>query len=377
MSYRNSTVCQVLHSLQVGGAEILASRLAGQFQHDCRFVFVCLDQIGSLGQQLRDQGFSVHALQREPGLDWICARRLGELLRRERVDLIHAHQYTPFFYAQLGRLLHRRPSILFTEHGRHHPDFPRRKRILANRLVLERRDRVVGVGEAVRQALVQNEGIPSPRVDVIYNGIDLAPFANGHEHRALVRREIGIDGDAFLIIQVARLDYLKDHATAIHTLDAVLRQQPKARLVLVGEGPERQALEALVRERHLDSHVLFLGLRSDVPRLLAGADAFLLTSISEGIPLTLIEAMAAGVPVVATQVGGVAEVLEDGQSGLLAPAKDASALADRLLRIAADARLRHELSVNGRERARLRFSEQQMHQQYARLYREMLHGARN
>src|SRR5262249_38679394 len=169
-----ATVCQILHSLNVGGAEIQAVRIARQMASDCRVVFVCLDQLGSLGVQVRDEGFSVHALERSPGLDWTCARRLGRLLLKEGVDLIHAHQYSAFFYDQIGRWLYRRPPILFTEHGRHQPDYPRRKRMLANRLLLQRRDRVVGVGEAVRQALVNNEGIPSQRVGVIYNGVDLA-----------------------------------------------------------------------------------------------------------------------------------------------------------------------------------------------------------
>src|SRR5439155_18500964 len=119
-------------------------------------------------------------------------------------------------------------------------------------------------------------------------------------------------------IQVARLDYLKDHATALRTLECVAGRRPDAHLLLVGEGPERAAIEAQVRERRLGDRVRLLGLRKDIPRLLQAADVFLLTSISEGIPLTLIEAMAAGLPVVSTRVGGVGEGVEDGVTGRLA-----------------------------------------------------------
>src|SRR5438105_6718745 len=189
---REGTICQLLHSLTLGGAEILAARLARQLQDRFSFVFVCLDQLGTLGEQLRGEGFAVHVLERRSGLDWRCAFRLARLLRREEVHIVQAHQYTPFFYALLARLLYRRPAVLFTEHGRHFPDFRRRKRVLANRILLEGRDRVVSVGKAVQEALIRNEGLAPERVQVIYNGIDLAGFLNGQDLRARVRQELGI-----------------------------------------------------------------------------------------------------------------------------------------------------------------------------------------
>jgi glycosyltransferase involved in cell wall biosynthesis len=366
------TVCQVLHGLWVGGAEVLAARLARNLTGTCRFVFVCLDKLGSLGQELRNEGFPVHVLNRRPGFDWNCSRRLADLLRRERADVVHAHQYTPFFYAMMGRLLYRRPPVLFTEHGRHQPDYPRRKRIFANRLLLKGRDRVVGVGKAVQKALIQNEGIPAERVEVIYNGINLAPFANGTANRDALRQEIGVGARDLVILQVARLDYLKDHATAIRTLGHVVQRRPQTKLVLVGEGPERGSIQEAVRRQGLESHVRFLGLRNDVARLLPSADVFLLTSISEGIPLTVIEAMAAGLPVVATNVGGLAEVVEEGHSGLLAAAGDDWGLAQHLLHLAGDPALGEQMGKWGKARAYQTFAEDQMHGQYVQLYQEML-----
>jgi glycosyltransferase involved in cell wall biosynthesis len=368
------TVCQVLHSLRVGGAEVLAARLARRLRDRYRFVFACLDELGTLGEQLRQEGFRVEVLGRRPGLDWRCAVRLADLLRRERAALLHAHQYTPFFYALAARLLYRRPGVLFHEHGRHFPDYPRRKRMLANRVLLGRRDRVIGVGRAVRRALIANEGIPPRRVQVIYNGIDLAGFANGQCDRAAVRKEMGVSPDDLVLIQVARLDYLKDHATAVRTLARVARQRPDARLVLVGEGPEQGKIEEEIHGHRLEGHVRFLGLRKDVARLLPAADLFLLTSISEGIPLTVIEAMAAGLPVVSTAVGGVAEVVEDEATGFLAPSGDDAGLAAHVLCLADDPALRQRLGEAGRRRARAVFSEDQMQGRYDELYREMLHG---
>jgi glycosyltransferase involved in cell wall biosynthesis len=374
MLKRQPTICQLLHSLHVGGAEVLAARLARRLRDDFRFVFVCLDELGTLGQQLRAEGFAVEVLGRRPGLDWQLPLRLASLLRRQRADLVHAHQYTPFFYALTSRYLGRRVPVLFTEHGRHFPDYPRRKRIFANRLLIGPRDQVVGVGQAVRQALIRNEGIPASRVGVIYNGIELAPAGNGNSDRLTVRKEMGVGANDLALIQVARLDYLKDHATALRTLERVVQVHPEARLVLVGEGPELGKIQEEMRQRKLQTQVRLLGLRSDVSRLLRAADLFLLTSISEGIPLTVIEAMSAGLPVVATNVGGVSEVVEDGQSGLLAPSGDDGALAEKVLQLARDKDLHQRMGQSGRQRARDLFSESKMHDGYFQLYQGMLRG---
>jgi sugar transferase (PEP-CTERM/EpsH1 system associated) len=374
MPERGATIVQLLHALTVGGAEVLAARLARRLRDEYRFVFVCLDGLGELGEQLRGAGFPVHVLGRRPGLDWRCPLRLARVLGRERADLVHAHQYTPFFYGLMGRLLCRRPPVLFTEHGRWLPDIRRPRRILANRLLVERRDRIVGVGKSVRQALIRNEGLPARRVGVVYNGIDVHAFGDTRHDRPAVRREIGLGPHDLAILQVARLDHLKDHATAVRALARVARERPEARLVLIGEGPERAKIEACVREYKLAGRVVFLGLRRDVARLLAAADLFLLTSISEGIPLTVLEAMAAGLPVVSTRVGGVPEIVADGQTGLLAPAGDDEALAAVILQLAGNENLRRQLGDAGRERARTRFSEERMVGEYARIYEEMLHG---
>jgi L-malate glycosyltransferase len=371
---RRPVVCQLLHTLHVGGAEMLAARLGRQLRSECHFVYVCLDEAGTLGEELREEGFSVEVLGRRKGVDWRCARRLANILRSAQVDLVHAHQYTPFFYGQFARLFYRQPAVLFTEHGRHFPDFPRLKRKIANRLLLERRDRVVGVGQAVRQALIDNEGIPDHRVGVIYNGIDADGFHCELADKGPARRALGMAADDFVILLVARLDYLKDHATALRTMKRVVRKCPKAKLILVGEGPEQARIEELMKEHLLDAHVSFLGLRKDISRLLNASDLFLLTSISEGIPLTVLEAMAAGLPVVATSVGGVPEIVEKDQTGLLARSGDDVCLAEHILRLAASPELCGAMGRRGRERARTVFSESRMHARYLELYREMLHA---
>jgi L-malate glycosyltransferase len=288
------------------------------------------------------------------------------------VGLIHAHQYSPFFYAAMGRWAAGRIPVLFTEHGRCHPDFPRRKRIVANRLLLGRGDRVLAVGRAVRGALIANEGIPAERIEVIYNGIDLEAYRDGQSQREATRRQLGLADDDVAVIQVARLDSLKDHPTAVAAMAELAPGHPRARLLIVGEGAERARIEAAVRERGVSGSVRLVGLRTDVPRLLSAADVFLLTSISEGIPLTLIEAMAAGLPCVSTRVGGIPEVVVDGETGVLAEPSKPESVAAALGKLVADASLRRRLGEAGRGRALRLFDDQAMHAAYDRIYRQML-----
>lgn len=373
------TVCQVLHSLGIGGAEVLAAEIARRLSGRYRFVFACLDSLGTLGEQLVRDGFRVEVLNRQPGLDWRCAFRLAKFQREEHVAVTHAHQYTPFFQAVLGRLSYRKPPIVFTEHGRHYPDSRSSKRVLFNRSLIRGDDRFFGVGQAVCEALITNEGLPEDRVECIFNGVNLAPFAavaNDEVLRADVRRELGLDAAEFVVLQVARLNPLKDHLTALRALERLTLRGMKARLVLAGDGEERTKIEDFIRSHGLGDRVLLLGARRDVPRLMAAADVFLLSSISEGIPLTFIEAMAAELPIVATDVGGCSEVVKHNATGLLAPAEDDASLAIHLETLQRDSLKRREFGLAGSRRAFESFSLDRMLDEYAAVYEAMTSQSR-
>lgn len=369
------TICEVVHGLPVGGAEVLVSRIIRRMRNGYRFVVACLDQVGELGETLMYEGIEVTLLKRRPGFDWSCVRRLRDLCVDNNVDLVHAHQYTPFAYAIATRVYGRRPAVLFTEHGRFHPDYPSLKRKVFNRLFSAKRDMFVAVGKSVRQALVKNEGLPGDRIEVVYNGVDFEAFREDVDIRCETRREIGFD-DEFVVAMVARLDTIKDHDTAIRAIAAAITQNPNIRLMLIGDGPLRESIARQVTELRLPHQIRLLGSRSDVARLLRAADAFLLTSVSEGIPVTIIEAMGAGVPVVATAVGGIPEMIEHRVTGLLADAKDILGIAAAIVELAGDERLRKSLAESARARAHSQFSEESMITRYDELFRSMVRAAR-
>ncbi|XZE54233.1 glycosyltransferase [Planctomycetaceae bacterium SH139] len=364
-------VCQVLHSLCVGGAEVLASQFAERSTGVVRTVFACLDDLGELGQRLRDGGAEIEVFARRPGFDFGLTRQLARYFARHRVDVIHAHQYAPFFYSSLARLPGRNPPLIFTEHGRSFPDYRRPKRVFANRFLLGSRDRVIAVGDQVREALIANEGFSPNRVEVIQNGVPVRDYASSPGGRANAREKLGLVDSAFVIVQVARLNALKDHRTAVATMEHLVKTHPNARLLLVGEGEERPGIEAAIAQAGLSKAITLYGSRSDVKTFFHAADAFMLTSVSEGIPLTLVEAMAAGIACVATNVGGIPDVIEHEASGLLAQAGDALALSRHLARLADDTKLRSMLADQGQQRAIEVFSDDAMHQQYQQLYLEL------
>ena len=372
------TVCHVIHALGVGGAEVLVDLMVRRMNDEFRCVIAVLDEIGEIGERLPQDGFIVEHLHRQPGIDRGCARRLRAFADREGAQILHAHQCTPFFQAMLSRGLTGRRPVVFTEHGRNFPDLPSRKRSVVNRLLLRRRDRLFGCGDAVRKALIDNEGFPADRVDVIYNGVDLDALSEpGSGAREKIRAEFGYAPTDFVVVQIARLHELKDHQTALQTIDVARKQMPELRLLIAGEGDQRSFIEQTIRERGLEEFVTLAGTRSDIADLLAASDAFLLTSISEGIPLTIIEAMAARRPVISTAVGGIPEMITGGESGFLAPARDPRALAAALLTLHRDPSLRHSMGNAGERRARQLFSLNGMLDSYRRVYREVLAGIRD
>lgn len=367
-------ICQLVHGLPVGGTEVLVERFVRCFAEDYRVIVACMDQVGELGERLASDGFEVELLQRRPGFDWRCVSRIARLLRKARVDILHAQQYTPFAYAMATRLLGGRPRIVFTEHGRFFPDLPSRKRKIFNRFLLRRADRIIAVGRSVQHALVHNEGLPAARIEVIYNGVRQSRFDSRGDAK-LVRQELDLRSEDFVVIQVARLDSIKDHETALRAVAKAKESLPHIKLLIVGDGPQKPLIENAIDQLGLRDFVCMLGMRQDVHRLLAAADVFLLSSLSEGIPVTIIEAMFSDLPVVSTNVGGVPELLEHNRTGLLAPVGADRELADSLVKLATDAPFRQGLAVAARRAAEEKFSEEKMMAAYARVYDDVIQGA--
>lgn len=371
-------IVHVLHTLNAAGAEVLVRDLAAATEDRYRTIVVALDSDGPLRTAFEARGVEVHVLRRRPGVDWSCATRIASIARRRRASIIHAHQYTPFFYAALARLAGaRRCRLVFTEHGRHYPDRRRTKRVLANRLLVRLAHRITAVGESVADKLIRNEGIPRRRIAVIHNGVDPDRFPTLDAcERNTLRASIGVAPEATLILHVAGFRPVKDHPTALRAFARLAARDPDAVLAFAGTGPGQPDAERLAESLGIADRVRFLGARDDVPRLWAAADIALLTSFSEGVSVAALEAMASRRPMVATNVGGNGEVVAHGETGFLAPREDDAAIAEALARLAASPTLRARMGRAARHRLNARFTQRAMHEAFDRLYRSLPPHAR-
>jgi glycosyltransferase involved in cell wall biosynthesis len=358
-------VLQVVLSLNPGGTERLVLDLVMRINAEIPMSVCCIDEDGAWASQLRDIGVPVTSLRRIPGFQPKVGSEIHAVARRHDATVIHAHHYSPFVYSCLARARAPRTRLVFTEHGRVSDAPPSAKRRLANRVLSRFPTRVFTVSNDLREHIIA-EGFSASQVEVIYNGIDVRPSA-APDARASVRARLGVDDHTLVAGTIARLDPVKDLGTLIRAVALAHRVRPW-RLVIVGDGSERARLEQLAADLGAAGAVTFLGHRDDARDWLPGCDVFVNSSISEGVSLTILEAMAASLPVVATRVGGTPEVVTP-DCGVLVPAGQAQQLADALLHLGGDAPLRAALGTAARARVEAMFSLDRMVRQYRDVYR--------
>jgi glycosyltransferase involved in cell wall biosynthesis len=355
----------------LGGAERLVMNALAHLDRDAfEYRFAALDDGGPLAHACTAAGFDFRALPHRGGLDPRALFSLRRRLVRERIDLVHAHLPLP---GAMARLAARRLAtrVVYTEHTTQ--DVYRRPSRWLNAASYGWQDAVVAVSARVRES-AESAARRRPRmaICVVRSGVDLDALER--EAAAGPRGELPprSAGRALLLVP-ASLARVKGHDVLLESL--ALRDGPPADLWLAGDGPERSALEAQARRAGLSRDVRFLGRRSDVFALMRAADAVVLPSRREGLPLALLEAMALGRAALATRVGGVPEALRDGETGLLVPPEDPRALAHALDRLLGDPPLRARLASAAAREARLRFDVRRTVAAVERVYRRAL-GAR-
>lgn len=360
-------VLQVALSLNAGGTERLIIELVKRLRGELPMAVCCLDDEGVWGEELRSDDVDVMALKRAPGFKPALGRRIARFAARHQTNVIHCHHYSPFVYSCIARLWYPSMKVIFTEHGRLSDSPPSPKRRAANVILSRVPHQVVAVSTDLKRHLIA-EGFPAAKVSVVYNGIDVGPMPDRNQ-RACVRRKLAVSDETLVIGTIARLDPVKDLATLIHATAAVAHEIPVT-LIVIGDGSERARLECLTARLRSEPYVRFLGHRDDAREWLAGCDVYANSSIHEGVSLTILEAMAAGLPVVATRVGGTPEIIDDSCGRLVVP-RDPAALAAALGELATQPALRSQLGCAARQRVERRFTLDRM----VREYRDAYYGA--
>lgn len=365
-------IAHVLSSFEMGGQERVALDLAReQIARGHRVLAISLAAApdGPIAEAFAAAGASVSRVPKGPGVDPGIAWALRSRLREAGVDVVHTHNPLPLAYgAVAGRLA--RAAVVHTKHGAN-PD--RGRRLLLRRLGGHLAHAYVAVSSATAAVARRNHECPSERLHTIPNGVDLAAFAHDEEARAAVRAELGIPADAWVFGTVGRLRVEKNFPALIRAAAPLLG--PRARLVIVGDGVEMPKLVAAAAAAGASAWTVLAGARSDVPRILSAFDAFVMSSDTEGLPLGLVEAMAAGLPIVATDVGGIGEVLEGGRVGALVRAGDEPGLREAMAALARDPSAARERGRAARERSE-RYALVTMVDAYLALYRRAIDDAR-
>ncbi len=348
----------VITSMPVGGAETLTAELIRRLDRS-RFApeLCCLKYFDTLGESLADEVPSFTGL-----LSWkydvTVLRRLTRLLKERRIDAVITIGTggDKMFWGRLAAWRARVPVICSALHSTGLPD----RVEWQNRLLTPITDAFIAVAEPHGQYLTEHEGCPAGKVRVIPNGVDLDRFAPRWPSDAL-REELGLKPRSAatrtpLVGIVAALRPEKNHALFLETARRIRRHVPEAMFLIIGDGPQRERLEAMARELSLQQSVRFLGTRSDVPDVLAALDVVMLTSHMEGNPLAVLEAMAAEKPVVTTRVGSIPEAVVEGQTGYLAAPGAADELAARVVELLTDPDRAAAMGRAGREQVIARWS---------------------
>jgi glycosyltransferase involved in cell wall biosynthesis len=343
--------------LEMGGKEkLLYEFIARADRNRFRIAVCCLKPGGYFKEKIVALGVPFYDDLLRHRFDALAFRELESVLRNEKTEIVEtfAHPNTVIlsFLARL-RMLVARVVVSYHAVGTDAGGAVVRPYL---RPILRRLDAHIAVAEVQKRQLVEREGLPEGNVRVIYNGVDTRAFrpAEGSE-RVSLRRALGLSEADVVLMSVGSLKPVKGIDVLLRSVVPVMHAHARAQLVVVGDGPDRSALELLARELGVSDRVHFAGLRPDVDALLRAADVLVLSSRSEALPTVLLEAMATGLPVVATNVGGVPEIVDAERSGLLVAAEDAAALGFALSRVVSDEPLRRTMGARGRAIVEARF----------------------
>lgn len=357
-------IMQVVLSLACGGLERLTLQLSDRLNKEkYRVTICCLDREGELAAEGRLKGINIVAFDRKPGFDMLLPFKLAVLMRKQNIDIVHTHNPCAMIYGTLGARLARVPVVMNTRHNgdiRH-----------VNRIIWAMNDIIAVISRDAQQTLLRHNKIKQDKTLVVYNGIDENKF-NILQLNNQFRINLGINSRAHVIGTASRLSTLKDQYTMIESFCLVLKQLPNSYLVLVGDGPERQTLEQHSARLNVSKNVIFLGFRNDIVSYLSMFDLFIMSSLMEGIPLALLEAMAVSRPVVVTNVGGNSEVVIEGETGILIPPKDSEKMAQAIIKILQNPNLAKKMGEAGRKRVEDKFTLDRMVNRYESIYEEYL-----
>jgi len=364
-------IFHMIDGLTFGGAETLLRDLAAGLEMRGYRITVGYSTPGPFVSELEKKGLRLVRFPRLGLIDPFLTLRLARFMRKEKPQVFHTHLFKSDFHGRLAARLAGVPVVVSTLHNND---------VWANNWLMGHlygstavwADRLIAVSEEVRQFHLQKTGVPADKLVVIQNAVDVKAFTGHEEEAKRIRAEFGIASDAPLFGIVGRLKPQKNVPMFLQAAVEILREQPNARFLIVGDGPLMPELEAQARELGLFPAVVFTGMRKDIPTILSSLDVLVLSSLWEGLPVILLEAMASSLPVVSTAVDGVVGVVDPDVTAFLTPSGDPAALAQACIRLARDPQLRKQMGSAGFEKVMKSYSLDAMINRISDLYLQLL-----
>ncbi|MBI4420548.1 MAG: glycosyltransferase [Gemmatimonadetes bacterium] len=354
-----------------GGAERMVAQMGTCLRAKGYRVVVVLPEEGEgwLAGELRNTGVETDTFRIDHRLDFRCARKLAEVYRRHHIALAHSHEFSAAVYGAWAAWLAGIPHVITMHGSRYYAGRLRRR--LALRTAMATSGSVVAVSRTLARHIARDLWIRPSHVRVLMNGAQLSPVSE-----STLRNELGLGATDRLLLSVGNLYPVKGHRHLLEALARLSRDHSTIHVAIAGRGELKGSLRQAAQDLGIASRVHFLGLRSDIPNLLAAADAFVLPSLSEGLPLALLEAMLAGCPVVASNVGEIRAVLAGGEAGRLVPPGDPAALAAAISALLANPAQARALGAAAAQRAARRYSVERMSGRYEEIYLRLLKSRR-
>ncbi len=360
-------VVPTLHSC--GGAEQLVYRMVrSMISEQLSPIVCCIHSLGDLGLQLQKEGVKVYCRQQRSTLDIGLILWMSHILRDENIQVVHAHMYAAFICSVPAAFISGRTKVVYTVHGRLFPEKRMWKRRIINPLWSFGVDQFVSISEKTKEAMAYYDFHPEKRIRVIHNGIHLGTTIDGSDIQTM-RAALGLDENSAILGTAARLEEIKNIPMMLRAVRKVLEVIPDLYLLIAGDGSKTQDLEIYAEELGISQHVKFLGLRNDLERIYPLFGVFLLSSFTEGISVSLLEAMSYGIPAVVTDVGGNSEVVIEGETGYLVPSDNDALMADRILKLLRNKEQAFRFGANTQDRVLKHFSFEGMMDEYMGIYR--------
>lgn len=371
-------IMQIIWGLDIGGAEKMVVELSLQLKARGHNVSICtITKKGDLSSHAIKMGIPVYLINKKSRFDISALFKIVLLLRRKQIDIVNTHLITADLWGRLAAFIANIPVIIVTEHSVNPVYYRSRFQILLDTLFSRFTTKIIAVSEKVKEYHLNAQTYPSEIFKVIYNGVDEYIFNNSNNSQ-LLKKEIGIKNlSAPVIGYIGRLAQQKRPDHFIQILREVSRKHPDVIGLIVGDGCMRKELERDVKELCLTDNVIFIGTRNDIPELLQAMDLLLVTSEQEGFSVVILEAMASGIPVVATDVGGNAEAIDHNKNGFVHSFGDLSSLSNSVVRLINDQDMRTRFGIAGKNILNQKFSITETVSETESLYEELFSKTKN